>query len=90
MAVIYTGLDNWTGLLDWTTGLDSMDWTTGLDSMDWISLQTKKFAIKSCMLQFTHEQADRLRIDELLPSLSETDKIELWVRPGGPELGLLS
>ena len=30
----FTGLDYWTGLLDWTTGLDYwnglLDWTTGL------------------------------------------------------------
>ena len=38
-----TGLDYWTGLLDWTTGLDYwtglLDWTTGLDYwtglLDW-------------------------------------------------------
>ena len=32
---VITGLDYWTGLLDWTTGLDYwtglLDWTTGLD-----------------------------------------------------------
>ena len=31
---VFTGLDYWTGLLDWTTGLDYwtglLDWTTGL------------------------------------------------------------
>jgi len=31
---LFTGLDYWTGLLDWTTGLDYwtglLDWTTGL------------------------------------------------------------
>ena len=31
----WTGLDNWTGQLDWTIGLDSwtglLDWTVGLD-----------------------------------------------------------
>ena len=31
----FTGLDYWTGLLDWTTGLEYwtglLDWTTGLD-----------------------------------------------------------
>ena len=39
----FTGLDYWTGLLDWTTGLDYwtglLDWTTGLDYwtglLDW-------------------------------------------------------
>ena len=38
-----TGLDHWTGPLDWTTGLDYwtglLDWTTGLDywtgPLDW-------------------------------------------------------
>ena len=33
-ATVITGLDYWTGLLDWTTGLDYwtglLDWTTGL------------------------------------------------------------
>ena len=41
----WTGLDNWTGQLDWTIGLDNwtgqLDWTIGLDSwtglLDWIS-----------------------------------------------------
>ena len=32
---LFSGLDYWTGLLDWTTGLDYwtglLDWTTGLD-----------------------------------------------------------
>ena len=40
---LFTGLDYWTGLLDWTTGLDYwtglLDWTTGLDYwtglLDW-------------------------------------------------------
>ena len=31
----WTGLDSWTGQLDWTVGLDSwtglLDWTIGLD-----------------------------------------------------------
>ena len=31
---LFTGLDYWTGILDWTTGLDYwtglLDWTTGL------------------------------------------------------------
>ena len=31
----WTGLDNWTGQLDWTVGLDNwtgqLDWTIGLD-----------------------------------------------------------
>ena len=31
----WTGLDSWTGQLDWTIGLDSwtgqLDWTVGLD-----------------------------------------------------------
>ena len=39
----WTGLDNWTGQLDWTVGLDSwtgqLDWTVGLDNwtgqLDW-------------------------------------------------------
>ena len=39
----WTGLDSWTGQLDWTVGLDSwtgqLDWTVGLDSwtglLDW-------------------------------------------------------
>ena len=41
----WTGLDSWTGLLDWTVELDywtgQLDWTIGLDSwtglLDWIS-----------------------------------------------------
>ena len=41
----WTGLDNWTGQLDWTVGLDNwtgqLDWTAGLDSwtglLDWDS-----------------------------------------------------
>ena len=41
----WTGLDSWTGQLDWTIGLDGwtgqLDWTVGLDSwtglLDWIS-----------------------------------------------------
>ena len=41
----WTGLDSWTGQLDWTVGLDywtgQLDWTVGLDSwtglLDWIS-----------------------------------------------------
>ena len=41
----WTGLDSWTGQLDWTVGLDSwtgqLDWTAGLDSwtglLDWDS-----------------------------------------------------
>ena len=40
---LFSGLDYWTGLLDWTTGLDYwtglLDWTTGLDYwtglLDW-------------------------------------------------------
>ena len=39
----WTGLDSWTGQLDWTVGLDNwtgqLDWTIGLDSwtgqLDW-------------------------------------------------------
>ena len=39
----WTGLDSWTGQLDWTVGLDNwtgqLDWTVGLDNwtgqLDW-------------------------------------------------------
>ena len=48
----FTGLDYWTGLLDWTTGLDYwtglLDWTTGLDY--WTVLLDSSFLLFSCLL----------------------------------------
>ena len=42
-ASLFSGLEHWTGLLDWNTGLDywtgTLDWTTGLEHwtglLDW-------------------------------------------------------
>jgi len=61
---LFTGLDYWTGLLDWTTGLDYwtglLDWTTGLDYWTDIFLVFTHVVvglIDSCWLQAFREHA---------------------------------
>ena len=49
---LFTGLDYWTGLLDWNTGLDYwtgiLDWTTGLEYWTGILDWTTKMSDLRC------------------------------------------
>ena len=53
---------HWTGLLDWTTGLDYwtglLDWTTGLDYwtelLDWTTGLDYRTGLLDCILDWTH------------------------------------